>query len=64
MFFYEAEIFSFSKNINSIGPFPVIPLSIPLLYIVCEGKNIDNGGVPVRGEGEQGERAKKTDGLD
>ena len=28
-------------------------------------KNIDNGGVPVRGgEGEQGERAKKTDGLD
>ena len=53
------------KNINSIGPFNfLIPLSIPLLYIVCEGKNIDNGGVPVRGEGEQGERAKKTDGLD
>ena len=64
MLFYEAEIFSFSKNINSSAiPF-LIPLSIPLLYIVCEGKNIDNGGVPVRGEGEQGERAKKTDGLD
>ena len=35
----------------------MILLSIPLLYIVCEGKNIDTGGVFVRGE--QGERAKK-----
>ena len=40
----------------------MILLSIPLLYIVCEGKNIDNGGVFVRGE--QGERAKNTDELD
>ena len=51
------------KTLIKSVPF-LIPLSIPLLYIVCEGKNIDNGGVPVRGEGEQGERAKKTDGLD
>ena len=29
----------------------LIPLSIPLLYIVNEGKNIDNRGVPVRGLG-------------
>ena len=41
----------------------MILLSIPLLYIVCEGKNIDNGGVFVRG-GEQGERAKNTGELD
>ena len=27
----------------------LITISIPLLYIVCEGKNIDNVGVPVRG---------------
>ena len=63
MLFYEAEIFSFSKTWIQSAPV-LIPLSIPLLYIVCEGKNIDNGGVPVKGEGEQGERAKKTDGLD
>ena len=63
MLFFEAEIFSFSKILIQSVPF-LIPLSIPLLYIVCEGKHIDNGGVAVRGEGEQGERAKKTDGLD
>ena len=63
MLFYEAEIFSFSKTLIQSVPF-LIPLSIPLLFILCEGKNIDNGGVPVRGEGEQGERAKKTDELD
>ena len=40
----------------------MILLSIPLLYIVCEGKNIYTGGVFVRGE--QGERAKNTDELD
>ena len=51
MLFFEAEIFSFSKTLIQSVPF-LIPLSIPLLYIVCEGKNIDNGGVPVRGEGE------------
>ena len=62
MLFYEAEIFSFSKNINSIGPFPD-PLSIPLLYIVCEGKILIMGECQFR-EGEQGERAKKTDELD
>ena len=27
----------------------LITISIPLLYIVCEGKNIDNVGVSVRG---------------
>ena len=48
MLFYEAEIFSFSKNINQSVPF-LIPISIPLVYIVCEGKNINNGGVPVMG---------------
>ena len=62
MLFYEAEIFSFSKTLIQSVPF-LIPLSIPLLYIVCEGKNIDNRGVPVRGEGEQGERARRQMGL-
>ena len=63
MLFYEAEIFSFSKNINSIGPFPDPPIYSTTVHCMWR-KNIDNGGVPVRGEGEQGERAKKTDGLD
>ena len=64
MLFYEAEIFSFSKNINSIGPFPDPPIYSTTVHCMWREKNIDNGGVPVRGEGEQGERAKKTDGLD
>ena len=40
------------KTLIQSVPF-LIPLSIPLLYIVCEGKNIDNGGVPVRGGGRE-----------
>ena len=63
MLFFEAEIFSFSKNINLIGPFPDTPIYSTTVHCMWR-KNIDNGGVPVRGEGEQGERAKKTDGLD
>ena len=59
MLFYEAEIFSFSKNINSIGPFPDPPIYSTIVYCMWR-KNIDNGGVPVRGEREQGERAKQT----
>ena len=64
-YFYKAEnILASQKTLIQSVPF-LIPLSIPLLYIVCEGKKIlIMGGVPVRGEGEQGERAKKTDGLD
>ena len=61
MLFYEAEIFSFSKNVYSIGPFPDPPIYSTIAYCMWR-KNIDIGGVSVRGE--QGERAKKTDELD
>ena len=61
-YFSKQRYLASQKTLIQSVPF-LIPLSIPLLYIVCEGKNIDNGGVSVR-EGEQGERAKKTDGLD
>ena len=33
MLFYEAEILSFSKNINSIGPFPDPPIYYCILYV-------------------------------
>ena len=62
MLFYVAEIFRFSKNINSVGPFPD-PLPIPLLYIVCEETNIDNGGVPVRGRESKVSESKRQMSL-
>ena len=62
-YFMKQRYLASQKTLIQSVPF-LIPLSIPLLFIVCEGKNIDNRGVPVRGEGEQAERVKKTDELD
>ena len=52
MLFYEAGIFSFSKNINSIGSLSWSPIYSTTVHCMWR-KNIDNGGVLVRGEGEQ-----------
>ena len=60
-YFMKQRHLASQKTFIQLVPFMIL-LSIPLLYIVCEGKNIDTGGVFVRGE--QGERAKNTDELD
>ena len=63
MLSYKAEIFSFSKTLIQSVSF-LIPFLFHYCILYVKEKNIDNGGVPVRGEGEQGERAKNTDERD
>ena len=59
-YFMKQRYLASQKTLIQSVPF-LIPLSIPLLYV--KGKNIDNGGMPVRGEGEQAERAKRQMSL-
>ena len=60
-YFMKQRYLASQKTLIQSVPF-LIPQSFPLLYVLFEGKNTDNGGVLVRGEGrargEQGESQK------